>query len=74
MNWMKKYGIEDEDWSTQYFYGLYYSATIMTTVGYGDINVSNVNEAAFVTFVMLVGCIIISYNISQVGTIMSNLA
>lgn len=40
-NWMIKYGISDEVWWVKYFYGLYYGATVVSTVGFGDISISN---------------------------------
>ena len=40
-NWMHKYGIEEATWQKQYIYSVYWAVTITTTVGFGDIVVSN---------------------------------
>lgn len=45
----------------------------MATVGFGDIVVNNYVEAACLTVIILVGCLILSYNIAQVGNIINNL-
>lgn len=70
ITWMIKYGINDAAWWQKYFYGLYYSATIIFTVGFGDINVSNSTEAIIIALIVLLGCIILSYNITKVSKIM----
>lgn len=72
-NWMTKYNISDEIWLYKYLYGYYWSCTILYTVGFGDISISNPIEAGVVSAVMLIGCLILSYNISQVGTFLNNL-
>lgn len=72
-NWILKYSIEDYPWLTQYFYSIYWAVTIISTCGFGDIVVSNSTEAVVVTLVMVFGCLILSYNISQVGAIFYNL-
>ena len=72
--WTLKYGINTEYWFERYCYALYWGATIITTVGFGDITVANPLEAIFVSIVMMIGCLVISYSISQVGTIVGNLA
>lgn len=73
-NWMDKYGIADESWFNKYVFSVYWAATITFTVGFGDVTVSNVGEAILVIFVILIGCLILSYNISQVGRIISLLS
>ena len=72
--WTSKYDIITEYWFERYCYGLYWGTTIITTVGFGDITVANPLEAIFVSIVMMIGCLVISYSISQVGTIVGNLA
>lgn len=44
----------------------------MTTVGFGDITVSNPTEAIVLTLIILLGCLVLSYNIAQVGNILQN--
>lgn len=36
-NWMIAREITSKPWHMKYFYALYWSATIMTTIGFGDI-------------------------------------
>jgi hypothetical protein len=40
--WIDKYNIADSEWWVKYLYSTYWSATIITTVGFGDIIVSNI--------------------------------
>lgn len=72
-NWMDKYGIVDEVWWVKYIYGLYWSASIIATVGFGDITVGSYTEAIVLTVIILFGCLILSYNIAQVGNIINTL-
>lgn len=44
----------------------------MVTVGFGDVVVTSDFEAIIVVCTMLLGCLILSYNISQVAMIWSN--
>ena len=46
---MVKYNIANETWWVQYFYAVYFSSTIISTVGFGDMTVANVNEAILLT-------------------------
>lgn len=73
-NWMDRYGIYDSPWWVKYIYSLYWSASIVATVGFGDIIIYNYIEAAVMTFIILIGCIILSYNIAEVGNIINQLA
>lgn len=72
-NWMDKYGIAEEVWWVKYIYSLYWSASIIATVGFGDITVSGYIEALVLTIIILFGCLILSYNIAQVGIIINAL-
>lgn len=70
---MDRYGISGEVWWVKYFYGTYWSVSIMSTVGFGDVVSSNIVEAIVLSFIILFGCLILSYNIAQVGSIFNNL-
>lgn len=72
-NWMNKYNIADEVWWVQYIYSLYWSASIISTVGFGDLTISSYIEAIVLTVIILFGCLILSYNITQVGNIINTL-
>jgi hypothetical protein len=74
VNWMIKCGIDNAEWWQQYFYSIYWASTVTTTVGFGDITISTVSEAIIIAAIMLLGCMVLSYNISQVGTIISSLS
>ena len=45
----------------------------MLTVGFGDIVPTNSNEALCVIFIEFASCIAFSYNISCLGTLISNI-
>jgi hypothetical protein len=40
-NWMERYGIIDSNWWVKYIYSLYWSASIVATVGFGDIVINS---------------------------------
>jgi hypothetical protein len=45
----------------------------MLTVGFGDLSASNVTEATCLIFIETISCITLAYNISCVGSIISEL-
>ena len=66
-SWMYKYeNIIDSNRWTKYLYSFYWAVTIITTVGFGDITIANAGEATFVSGLMLVGCLMCAYTISEV--------
>jgi len=70
---MTKYGIAKSYWLSQYWYACYWSATIVSTVGFGDITVANDKEAIIAIIIMIIGSLNISYNINKIGTIISSI-
>jgi hypothetical protein len=40
-NWMSKYGIAEEMWSIKYIYAVYWAASTVFTIGFGDMSVAN---------------------------------
>ena len=59
--------------SLEYRYSLYWSATTMTTVGYGDLIPGNDVERRYAIFAMLVAAIIFGYMLSQIGVLVASL-
>ena len=45
----------------------------MLTVGFGDISATSTNEALCLIFIEMLSCILFTYNINSVGTILRNL-
>ena len=72
-NWVHVYGINDKSLEDQYLYSLYWSTVTMMTVGYGDIVAQNPSEMFFSVIAILVGCIIVGYNISKIGNIFQDM-
>ena len=46
----------------------------MLTVGFGDLSATTSSEALWMVFIMTISCIILTYNISTVGTILRNIS
>mmetsp|Transcript_18507 Transcript_18507/g.46562 ORF Transcript_18507/g.46562 Transcript_18507/m.46562 type:complete len:636 (-) Transcript_18507:242-2149(-) len=57
-----------------YVMGIYWAITTMTTVGYGDISASTMQESIFAAFVMLVGIATFSFTVSEITTVVLNIA
>ena len=72
---MKKYKepLLNENWFIQYIYAFYWCITTMSTVGYGDITVSNPNEVIILTSMMLFSCFVFAYSFNTIWTIISEL-
>ena len=68
-NWMQKIGIENDVWTVQYLYSLYWSSVTMMTVGYGDITPQNNQEIIFAIVAVCVGCGVLAFVISSIGSI-----
>lgn len=71
-HWMKSKGIDKAPNSKKYLTSLYFVITTATTVGYGDITISNDLERVFAMLFMITGQIGLTYAISLLGTILSN--
>ncbi|KAL4435956.1 hypothetical protein ABPG74_022191 [Tetrahymena malaccensis] len=69
--WMIQY--INEEWYIRYFNSLYWSVVTMITLGYGDIVPITMVEKILVTFIGLVGCLVLSYSMNQFGLILNDL-
>ena len=72
-NWIIASGIDSSDWWEIYVYSFYWATTIMMTVGFGDFLPANQDEVIITSFIEIFGCIILSYNISVIGSIISKI-
>ena len=69
MNWLNFYSQMSENWLNRYIFSFYYSIVTIVTVGYGDVLPQNSIERAFSSFLILVGCGIFGYCLSDLGSI-----
>jgi hypothetical protein len=72
-NWHKVINIMDESWFIKYVWGYYWGTNIMLTVGFGDLVATTYVEAIFLIFIETFSCITLAYNISTVGSLMSEM-
>ena len=72
-NWLTKINLEGSALNNQYITSLYYTFTIMLTVGFGDITPDNKNEKIFAIFVMLLGGCVFGYVMNYIGIILYSL-
>ena len=72
-NWVGKIGIQDSGWVEKYIYSLYFSATTLLTVGYGDIAPTNVKEVSAILVTEFIGIAIFGYAVNKIGAALSNM-
>jgi hypothetical protein len=65
--------IYTKSWHIQYMWSIYWATTIMMTVGFGDFLPFTYKEALIVAFVEFFSCIVLAYNITYIGNILSAL-
>lgn len=72
-SWVVRFGLENYDSNSLYLTSLYYSLTVVTTVGFGDIY-SNTNFERILTCLwMVIGVSFYSYVISNLSSIITSL-
>ena len=72
-NWMTLAGIAHEPWEVIYYFSFYWATTIMMTVGFGDFLPHTAEEALTTAFIEIFSVIILAYNISEIGSIISRI-
>lgn len=72
-NWFIKFELVDETWFNQYITSFYWSTIIVTTIGFGDISASTPNEKLIVSFLSLIACILLAFNITSFSKFFSSL-
>lgn len=71
--WVARYNYSNRPNMELYILSIYYVFTTLTTVGYGDIAASSINERVFAIILMGFGVGFYSYTISNLSTIMENM-
>ena len=71
--WYQTKGIVDAGWFPKYIWAYYWGVNIMLTVGFGDLVATNHHEAIWLIFIEIISVICLAYNISCVGTLISNI-
>lgn len=72
-NWMVTRQIAQAEWYEQYIWAYYWGTTLMLTIGFGDIVPVTYKEACCMILIETLSCVVLSYNISCVGSLISNI-
>ena len=72
-NWHVNKGIAGKGWASQYIWGYYWAVNIMLTVGFGDLSATTEEEALCLIFIEIFSVMCLAYNISWIGTLISNI-
>ena len=72
-SWVVLNGIEHSDVVTQYIRSLYWTVTILTTVGYGEITPHLNYEYVFTSLVMIIGAFMYAFIIGNIASLISTL-
>ena len=72
-NWQAKKGIIVNGWTSKYIWSYYWAVNIMLTVGFGDLSATSDHEALCLIFVEVFAVLCLAYNISLIGTLISNI-
>ena len=72
--WIDIYQLDDNDYSYNYAFSLYFSMITMCTVGYGDIAPYNIIEKMVVSLFCLLCSVLFAFNVNSIGTIINELS
>jgi len=70
--WVVRYGIADSPVSTAYIASIYWSLTVLTTMGFGDITPGTDLERILTMLWMIVGVGFYSFTIGSLSSILSS--
>ena len=70
-NWMKKMEIWMNPWNEKYAWSYFWAMSTM--LGFGNATPSNHREALYFSFIQCISCILLAYNINQVGILLTNI-
>ena len=69
-NWLEATGIKDLDWSSRYFYSMFWSVSVLVTVGSGGkITPQNDLEMIIATVILLISALFFCYTINYIKDI-----
>lgn len=71
--WVVRYGFEDEDIDVKYLRSLYFTITVLTTVGFGDITPNTPSEIILCITWMVLGICFYSTIVSTISSVFSSL-
>ena len=72
-NWIYKYGIQDASLEQKYLASVYWTVTILCTIGYGDVTAASEIERVMVALVELGGVFFYSYTIGTITSLMADM-
>ena len=72
-SWIITKNIGGNPWYEIYIWAYYWAVNIMLTVGFGDIVPQTYEEALCLIFIETISCIVLAYNINNVGSLISNI-
>ncbi len=64
---------EGLNWWQQYFYALYWAIVTSATIGFGDLTPANYLETGIMCILMILGTVVLSFNVSSIGHIVESL-
>jgi hypothetical protein len=72
-NWIRTHNLVEASWHEVYFWAYYWSASLISTTGFGDYAAVNSSEAVIVAFLEMFSSIVLVININLIGTIVAKI-